>query len=191
MLQREGPERRTPALASESNAAGPFPLFFDQKALPVDCSDLPQHHQFRRPRFDLDQRLDASLCVDPTHLGDFPCPSSGSRASVASSGAPLFGPDISSIKMTRTCVIAIFALGLTGAAPASAREVYLDKVDKNLDNLWNYLDGLCRGGSGDEAATNKACDQRLEVDKIIMKMGCSNIYPATGKNDTSYWKCRR
>ena len=102
------------------------------------------------------------------------------------SGAPLFRLDISSTKMTRTCIIVIFALALTGAAPASAREVYLDKVDKNLDNLWNYLDGLCRGGSGDEAATNKACDQRLEVDKIIMKMGCSNIYPATGETETSH-----
>jgi hypothetical protein len=94
------------------------------------------------------------------------------------------------VSWTKTGIVAIALLGLS-CAPASAKDVYLDKIDKHLDDLWNYLDGLCRGGSGGEEATNKACNQRLEVDKIIEKLGCWNIYPATGKNDTSYWKCRR
>ena len=37
-------------------AAGLFGTLCDQKALPVDCSDVAQHRQLRRPRFDLDQR---------------------------------------------------------------------------------------------------------------------------------------
>jgi len=37
-------------------------MFFDLKALRVDCSDIAEHHQFRRQGFDLDQ-LDQLSCA--------------------------------------------------------------------------------------------------------------------------------
>ena len=74
--------------------------------------------------------------------------------------------------------------------PSLARDVYLDKLDPKLDSLWNYLDHECRGGSGNEATTDAACDQRLTVDAIIKSKGCRNVYPAPAPA-TSYWLCRR
>lgn len=82
----------------------------------------------------------------------------------------------------------IVALSVS-AIPANARTIYLDQLDKSLDSRWNALDNICRGDPGGSDASNAACDQRLILDKIIIKKGCVNIYPATGKNDTSYWRC--
>ena len=73
------------------------------------------------------------------------------------------------------------------ASPCGAKTIYLDKLDPSLDRWWNALDERCRGSSGE--ASDLACDERLEVDKIIKRKGCWNIYPATGPKDTSYWKC--
>lgn len=75
--------------------------------------------------------------------------------------------------------------------PASAADIYLDKLDKPLDTWWNALDEVCRGAPGDSEAGNLACDQRLAVDGIITKRGCWNIYPATHKSSSSYWICRK
>jgi len=72
-----------------------------------------------------------------------------------------------------------------------AEDVYLDKLNKTLDNWWKTLDDICRGMPGSSDASNLACEQRLELDKLLTKMGCWNIYPATRQRDTSYWKCRR
>ena len=76
------------------------------------------------------------------------------------------------------------------ASPLAASELYLDKLDKTLDNWWNALDEVCRGEPGDSEESNLACDQRLAVDKIIKKKGCRNIYPAPPPA-TSYWICKK
>jgi hypothetical protein len=45
-------------------------------------------------------------------------------------------------------------LALLGCAAARAepsdKTIYLDKLDKRLDDWWNALDGVCRGAGGDE-----------------------------------------
>jgi hypothetical protein len=90
----------------------------------------------------------------------------------------------------------VFALVLA-ATPVMAQTqrdsgmIYLDKLDKTLDDWWNALDGACRGEPGGSLESNLACDQRLALDKILIKKGCVNIYPATHPGDTSYWKCKR
>ncbi len=92
--------------------------------------------------------------------------------------------------MRMIVVAAMIALTLSSAS-AVAAEVYLDKLDKSLDDWWNQLDQVCRGQPGGSQASNLACAQRLDVDKIIRKNGCRNIYPATHPNATSYWICKR
>jgi len=80
---------------------------------------------------------------------------------------------------------------MLGASPTRAGDIYLGKMSKTLDNWWNTLDSVCRGMPGNSDASNLACDQRLQLDVLLKKMGCWNNYPATGPKDTSYWKCRR
>jgi hypothetical protein len=87
-------------------------------------------------------------------------------------------------------VIAIIALALT-TTTAVAAEVYLDKLDKALDEWWNAVDNVCRGEPGGSEASDLACNQRLAVDKLIVKMGCRNVYPATNPAAASYWLCKR
>jgi len=77
------------------------------------------------------------------------------------------------------------------ATQAMAGTVYLDKLNPELNNWWNSLDRICRGEPGGSKESDTACNQRAEVDKILEKKGCWNIYPATGQHDTSYWKCRK
>jgi len=79
----------------------------------------------------------------------------------------------------------------TGAIAAESSEIYLDKLDKTLDDWWNALDAVCRGEPGGSEASDLACEQRSAVDKILIKKGCRNVYPATGPNDTSYWICKK
>ena len=93
------------------------------------------------------------------------------------------------MKTLSSAVIALLLIFVS--FPALARTIYLDKMDKVLDDRWNALDNVCRGEPGGSKASNSACDQRLALDKIIIKKGCTNIYPATNPNDTSYWKCRK
>jgi hypothetical protein len=87
-------------------------------------------------------------------------------------------------------MIALIALSLTATTVLSA-EIYLDKLNKTIDNWWNALNNVCRGEPGGSEAGDLACVQRLAVDKIIMKMGCRNVYPATNLHATSYWLCQR
>jgi hypothetical protein len=77
------------------------------------------------------------------------------------------------------------------ATKVKAEDIYLNKMNKTLDNWYNVLDDICRGMPGGSDASNLACDQRSELDKLLVRMGCWNIYPATNPRDSSYWKCRR
>jgi hypothetical protein len=88
--------------------------------------------------------------------------------------------------------VAIFEMLVLGGvrAGASPKPIYLDKLDKTLDDWWNALDGACRGEPGGSEESNLACDQRLALDKIIINKGCRNIHPANGPHDTSYWVCK-
>jgi hypothetical protein len=79
----------------------------------------------------------------------------------------------------------------TVVSPVQAKMVYLDKLDKKLDDRWNALDVICRGEPGDSEASKLACNQRSAVSKIIKQKGCRNIYPATNPHDTSYWICKK
>jgi hypothetical protein len=90
--------------------------------------------------------------------------------------------------MRKIITTIIAATMLATPAMAAPKTIYLDKMDKGLNDWWNSLDADCRGESGGDDIGG-ACDQRLQVDKIIKARGCWNIYPATGKHDTSYWKC--
>ena len=92
--------------------------------------------------------------------------------------------------MKRKIVTTMMVLAMT-TATAFAAEVYLDKRDRTLDNWWNALDDVCRGEPGGSEASNLACDQRLQVDKILVKLGCRNVYPASDPSATSYWLCKR
>jgi hypothetical protein len=79
----------------------------------------------------------------------------------------------------------------TGAIAAKSSKIYLDKLDKTLDDWWNELDAVFRSEPGGSEARDLACEQRSAVDKILIKKGCRNVYPATGPNDTSYWICKK
>jgi hypothetical protein len=92
--------------------------------------------------------------------------------------------------METKLITAAIALALS-ATTAGAEDVYLDKMNKTLDSWWNVLDGVCRGMPGGSEASDLACAQRLQLDELLRKLGCWNIYPATNAKDTSYWKCRR
>jgi hypothetical protein len=74
---------------------------------------------------------------------------------------------------------------------AMSNEVYLDKLDKKLDDLYNAYDEMCRGAPGRSSMSNYGCDKRNEVSAKLKRMGYRNIYPATNPHDTSYWKCKR
>ena len=73
----------------------------------------------------------------------------------------------------------------------NSSDIYLDKLDKALDDWWNALDAVCRGEPGASEVSDLACEQRSAVDRILEKKGCRNIYPATGPHDTSYWICKK
>lgn len=92
-------------------------------------------------------------------------------------------------KMRVHFIVTIIVLGLMTKSGASS-EVYLDKLDKTLDDWWNTLDEVCRGEPGGSKESELACDQRLAVDKILKKRGCRNIYPGAPPA-TSYWICKR
>jgi hypothetical protein len=91
----------------------------------------------------------------------------------------------------RTKIAATIVTLLLSAPTALAAEVYLDKLDKTLDDWWNTLDNVCRGEAGGSEASELACEQRSAVSNLIRKKGCRNIYPATKPNATSYWICKR
>ena len=46
---------------------------------------------------------------------------------------------------------------------AMSNEVYLDKLDKKLDDLYNAYDEMCRGAPGRSSMSNYGCDKRNEV----------------------------
>lgn len=43
------------------------------------------------------------------------------------------------------------------ATAARSEDVYLDKMNKTLDNWWNTLNDVCRGMPGGSDASNLAC----------------------------------
>lgn len=57
-------------------------------------------------------------------------------------------------------------------------------------SYWHSLDEQCRGGSGDTAKTNQACDKRLAIDKILKDRGCRFRYPGGWPElKGEYWNC--
>lgn len=88
-----------------------------------------------------------------------------------------------------TIIVILITVALSSGA--KAEDVYLDRLNKTLDNWWNTLDDVCRGMPGGSDASKLACEQRLQLDALLKRMGCWNIYPATKPGASSYWKCRR
>jgi hypothetical protein len=88
--------------------------------------------------------------------------------------------------MKNTHVI-IFAIITLTTASCNSTPVYLDKVDKSLDDRWNALDNVCR--SEPSNLTIDACNKLLILSMDLVGRGCANIYPATNPGDTSHWKC--
>jgi hypothetical protein len=91
------------------------------------------------------------------------------------------------LKILSSLFISILALTST----ALSKEIYLDKLNNNLDALYNAYDEMCRGAPGGSKMSDYGCKERSKVSAAIKKMGCYNIYPATNPQDTSYWKCKR
>jgi len=89
------------------------------------------------------------------------------------------------LKLSVATVALMLSVGNSYAA-----EVYLDKLDKTLDDWWNALDSACRGEHRGSEASNLACAQRLAMDQLLRKKGCRNILPATNPSATSYWLCK-
>lgn len=79
------------------------------------------------------------------------------------------------MKLSLSIATVVFVMS---AGSAHAAEVYLDKMNKTLDNWWNALDDACRGEPGGSEASDLACDQRLALDKFLKKRGCRNVYPS-------------
>jgi hypothetical protein len=52
-----------------------------------------------------------------------------------------------------------------------------------LVELWNLQNFGCRGGSGDLASTNNACDNREKIAKRLERMGCRI------NHTTKKWSC--
>lgn len=87
--------------------------------------------------------------------------------------------------------ILVAMLYLLFSIPALSNEIYLNKINKDLDALYNAYDEMCRGSPGGSSESTYGCRKRQEVSWRLKQMGCRNIYPATNPADTSYWKCKR
>jgi hypothetical protein len=59
-------------------------------------------------------------------------------------------------------VIVIGATATVQAQPSMVRDVL---------SIHGDLDEMCRGGAGDDSATNEACKVRLKVEKLLGKLG--------------------
>jgi hypothetical protein len=68
--------------------------------------------------------------------------------------------------------------------PALAVENYRTWTGPELLQLWATLNVECRGGSGDEATTTRACDERNLVDTALFAHG----YCFVGMGSTSRWE---
>lgn len=65
-------------------------------------------------------------------------------------------------------------IGLLAALsmPAAFGQIQMDKATvKQATEVWYFLNELCRGGSGDNPETHRACDNREKLDKVIRKAG--------------------
>jgi hypothetical protein len=81
--------------------------------------------------------------------------------------------------------IGIFALSI-GAARAMDKPPGLkgegDRLQRTLVTAWQALNEDCRGGSGDEPATVKACERRTVVSEELRAHGCRY-------HQGDYWTC--
>jgi hypothetical protein len=68
--------------------------------------------------------------------------------------------------------------------PALAAADYRAWTSAGLLQLWATLNVECRGGSGDDAATMRACDERNLVDAALFVHG----YCFVGVGPTSRWE---
>jgi hypothetical protein len=94
---------------------------------------------------------------------------------------------------TKHVLLAAAALAALAAAfvqPALAKDVYLDKVEPRLDAWWGELDDICRGDPGGSETSDLACRQRDQLNRVLERRGCWEVYPAPS-SASSYWKCRR
>lgn len=76
-------------------------------------------------------------------------------------------------------ILAVAALALSVGAPMSTMQAHAGQLDI-LAHAWAALNEKCRGGSGDEPSTLKACGDREELGAELDKMQG----PVHGKYET-------
>jgi hypothetical protein len=67
---------------------------------------------------------------------------------------------------------------------AFAAENYRTWTGPELLQRWSYLNGECRGGSGDDVTTMRSCDERNLVDAALFAHG----YCFVGMGSASRWE---
>ena len=77
------------------------------------------------------------------------------------------------------CILAAAVVALALGAPIGAHSD--DSVA--LVTAWHALNEDCRGGSGDDPQTMKACDRRTVVSNALRAHGC--------RFQAESWTCRR
>lgn len=80
-------------------------------------------------------------------------------------------------------MLPLIILSALMATPALSMD-YRAKNSSELLQRWMVLNGDCRGGAGDEAATTQACEERNLVDSSLFSRG----YCYVGVGSTSRWE---
>jgi len=62
-------------------------------------------------------------------------------------------------------------------------------LDKNVLSMHAKLDELCRGGSGDDPATQVTCDARLNFEQTLAQLGY--CYGIGDRAHAAWHKCQR
>ena len=86
---------------------------------------------------------------------------------------------------TRHAVAALAALALLAPTAASARS----DAAEALIAEWTDLNSTCRGGSGDDPKTMKACDDREAVSAKLKKLGWCYGRPGDAGYQRSWILC--
>jgi hypothetical protein len=79
--------------------------------------------------------------------------------------------------------VLILAITLVMASPVYSAQSYMAWTGTELLQRWMVLNEGCRGGAGDDPATDRACEERNQVDTALFAHGYCYVgnYGATSR----------
>jgi hypothetical protein len=90
-------------------------------------------------------------------------------------------------KFLSALVVAVLSHLINDAIVATP--AYAESLDKNVLAMHAKLDELCRGGSGDDPATQVYCDARLNFEQTLAQLGY--CYGIGDRVHAAWHKCQR